>query len=141
MDGMARNKSKIVLKNVRRKYFIFIQLISCIQDIKLNNCERKKRWEWEKIQAKLYKLSIKSLTLNQIQDVGSIFIEQTKNILISFFAAKYVIYGEMTLGMMMSTQYIIGQMNAPLLSFISFFQKRIVVPKTQIPSCNLLRDS
>lgn len=99
-----------------------IQLISCIQDIKLNNCERKKRWEWEKIQAKLYKLSIKSLTLNQIQDVGSIFIEQTKNILISFFAAKYVIYGEMTLGMMMSTQYIIGQMNAPLLSFISFFQ-------------------
>ena len=100
-----------------------VQLISGMQDIKLNNCEKQKRWEWERIQAKLFKVNIKSLTLEQVQEVGGTFIDQTKNIIISFLAANAVIKGEMTLGMMMAMQYIIGQLNAPILQMISFVQE------------------
>lgn len=99
-----------------------VQFIGGMQDIKLNNCEKQKRWDWERIQAKLFKISVKSLSLGQAQEVGSIFIDQTKNILISFLAAKSVIDGNMTLGMMMALQYIMGQINAPLSQFISFVQ-------------------
>ena len=99
-----------------------VQLISGMQDIKLNNCEKQKRWSWENIQANLFKVSVKSLTLGQTQEVGSTFIDQTKNILISFIAAKSVIDGDMSLGMMMALQYIMGQINAPISQFISFVQ-------------------
>lgn len=99
-----------------------VQLINGMQDIKLNNCEKQKRWEWERIQAKLFKVSIKSLTLGQTQEVGGTFIDQTKNVIISFLAASAVIDGEMTLGMMMAMQYIIGQLNAPISQFIGFVQ-------------------
>lgn len=99
-----------------------VQLINGMQDIKLNNCEKQKRWEWERIQAKLYKISIKNLTLGQSQEIGGIFIDQTKNVIISFLAAKAVITGNMTLGMMVALQYIIGQLNAPLSQFIQFVQ-------------------
>lgn len=97
-----------------------VQLIGGMQDIKLNNCERQKRWEWERIQAKLFKISIKGLSLSQTQQIGGTFIDQTKNILISFLAAKSVIDGNMTLGMMTALTYIIGQLNAPVSQFISF---------------------
>lgn len=100
-----------------------VQLISGMQDIKLNNCEKQKRWAWESIQAKLYKISIKGLTLGQTQQVGGLFIDQTKNVVISFLAAQAVISGSMTLGMMMALQYIIGQLNAPLSQFIGFVQE------------------
>lgn len=99
-----------------------VQIISGMQDIKLNGCERQKRWDWENIQAKLFKVSVKSLSLGQVQEVGSTFIDQTKNILISFIAAKSVIDGNMTLGMMMALQYIMGQINAPIAQFIGFAQ-------------------
>ncbi len=99
-----------------------VQLIGGMQDIKLNNCEKQKRWEWERIQAKLFKVSVKSLSLGQAQEVGSTFIDQTKNILISFMAAKSVIDGDMTIGMMMALQYIMGQINAPITQFITFVQ-------------------
>lgn len=99
-----------------------VQMIGGMQDIKLNNCERQKRWAWENIQAKLFKVSVKSLSLGQVQEVGSTFIDQTKNILISFIAAKSVINGNMTLGMMMALQYIMGQINAPISQFIGFAQ-------------------
>ncbi len=99
-----------------------VQLVNGMQEIKLNNCERQKRWEWERIQARLFKVSVKGLILNQNQQIGSIFIDQAKNILISFLAAKAVIQGDMTLGMMMAMQYIIGQLNAPIQQFISFTQ-------------------
>jgi ATP-binding cassette subfamily B protein len=91
-----------------------------MQEIKLNGCEKQKRWYWEKSQAKLYGISIKSLTINQIQEVGGTFIDQIKNVIISFIAANAVINGSMTLGMMMALQYIIGQLNAPIKQFISF---------------------
>lgn len=97
-----------------------VQLISGMQEIKLNNCEKQKRWQWERIQVKLFKVKIKNLVLDQNQQLGSTFIEQTKNIFISFLSAKAVIDGDMTLGMMMAVQYIIGQLNAPIQQFIGF---------------------
>ncbi len=99
-----------------------VQLICGMQDIKLNGCEKQKRWDWENIQAKMFKVNVKSLSLGQVQEVGSTFIDQTKNILISFIAAKSVIDGNMTLGMMMALQYIMGQINAPIAQFIGFAQ-------------------
>ena len=99
-----------------------VQLVGGMQDIKLNGCERQKRWDWEKIQAGLFKINVKNLSLGQIQEIGSMFIDQTKNILISFMAAKSVVDGNMTLGMMMALQYILGQMNAPVSQFIIFVQ-------------------
>ena len=99
-----------------------IQLIQGMQEIKLNNCERQKRWEWEHIQVKLFKISVNGLTLGQIQQVGSVFFTQTTSILISFIAAKAVVEGQMTLGMMMSLTYIIGQVAMPIGEFIGFAQ-------------------
>ncbi len=98
------------------------QMITGMQEIKLNNCEQQKRWEWERIQAKLFHISVKGLVLSQYQQSGAFFINETKNIVISFFAAQAVITGNMTLGMMMAVQYIIGQLNAPITQFISFIQ-------------------
>lgn len=99
-----------------------VQLINGMQEIKLSNCERQKRWDWERIQAKLFKISIKSMSLGQAQQVGGLFIDQTKNVMVSFLAAKAVVDGDMTLGMMMAMQYILGQLNAPISQFIGFIQ-------------------
>ncbi len=98
------------------------QLITGMQEIKLNSCEKQKRWEWERIQANLFRVSIKGLMLQQNQQAGSVFINQAKNILISFISAKAVIEGNLTLGMMMAVQYIIGQLNGPINEFIGFIQ-------------------
>lgn len=99
-----------------------IELITGMQEIKLNNCEKQKRWEWERIQARLFKVNIRRLTLSQTQTIGSSFINQLKNILISFLAAKLVIDGHITLGAMFAVSYIIGQMNAPLTNLMEFIQ-------------------
>ena len=96
------------------------QLVTGMQEIKLNNCETEKRWEWERIQVKLFKISIKGLALGQYQQLGSVFFNQTTNILISFLAARAVVSGEMTLGMMMSLTYIVGQLTSPIEQFIDF---------------------
>lgn len=106
-DQRSRNQSSL------------IQLINGIQEIKLHNNEKQRRWEWERIQAKLFKVNIKGLTLDQYQEAGSSFINELKNIIITFFSAYYVIQGEITLGMMIAIQYIIGQLNSPLLQFIN----------------------
>nr|WP_298994784.1 peptidase domain-containing ABC transporter [uncultured Allomuricauda sp.] len=98
------------------------QLISGMQEIKLNGSERRRRWEWEAIQVKLFKVSLKSLALTQTQNVGGRFFNELKNILITFVAAKAVIDGSLTLGMMLSVQYIIGQLNLPINNFITFIQ-------------------
>ncbi len=97
-----------------------IQLINGMPEIKLNGCEKQKRWKWEHIQAKLFKVNIKSLALNQYQQAGTLFINELKNIMITFFSAKAVIDGDMTLGMMLATQYIVGQLNAPINQLINF---------------------
>ncbi len=98
------------------------QLITGMQEIKLNNCENQKRWEWENIQTRLFKTSIKGLKLSQYQQTGAFFINETKNILISFFSAKAVITGDMTLGMMMAVSYIMGHLNSPINQMIGFIQ-------------------
>lgn len=98
------------------------QLISGIQEIKLNNREKQERWKWERIQIKLFKISIKGLALGQYQQSGSIFFNQITSLLISFVAAKSVVDGNITLGMMMSISYIIGQLSAPIGQLIGFIQ-------------------
>jgi ATP-binding cassette subfamily B protein len=90
------------------------QLIHGMQEIKLQNAERRKRWEWEDIQADIFKINISALSLEQKQEAGNIFINETKNVIITFIAALSVINGEMTLGMMLATQYIIGQLTLPI---------------------------
>jgi ATP-binding cassette subfamily B protein len=99
-----------------------IQLITGMQEIKLNNCERNKRWEWERIQAKLFKIGIKGLMLGQYQQGGGVLINGIKNVTITFYTAKAVIDGQLTLGMMLAIQYIIGQLNSPLDQVIGFMQ-------------------
>ncbi|OFX41326.1 MAG: ABC transporter ATP-binding protein [Bacteroidetes bacterium GWA2_32_17] len=98
------------------------QLITGMQEIKLNNCEKQKRWRWERIQANLFKINIKGLALGQYQQLGSLFLSQTTTIFISFLAARAVIHGEITLGMMMAVTYIVGQVSAPIDQMIGFIQ-------------------
>ncbi|RHJ81515.1 peptidase domain-containing ABC transporter [Parabacteroides sp. AM08-6] len=107
-EKAARNQSSI------------IQLISGAEEIKLNGCERKVRWKWENIQAELFDVSIKGLTVSQIQSIGAFFISNALNIGMSVFSAYLVIKGEITLGMMMSLSYILGQLKGPVENFIGF---------------------
>ncbi|NOQ70388.1 MAG: ATP-binding cassette domain-containing protein [Crocinitomix sp.] len=97
-----------------------MELINGMQEIKLHNAEKQKRWSWEFLQARLFKISMKSLALEQTQSIGSNFINEIKNIFISIFSAKLVIDGQITLGMMMSISYIIGQLNSPIQQLIGF---------------------
>ncbi len=97
-----------------------IQLVNGMQEIKLHNAQRQKRWAWERIQAKLFRVNVEYLATDQVQRAGAAFINEGKNILISVLAAKAVIDGQMTLGMMLAVQYIIGHMNAPLESLVQF---------------------
>jgi len=104
----AENQSKLV------------QLVGGMQEIKLSACEQQKRWEWECIQARLFEVSVRSLALKQYQDSGAVFINQTKNVIITALVAGLVVRGEMTLGMMLAVQYIIGQLNSPVDQLIGF---------------------
>lgn len=106
----AKNQSSIV------------QLIGGMQEIKLNNCELQKRWEWEHIQARLFKLNVKSLALSQYQQGGATFINEGKNILITFLSAEAVINGNLTLGAMVAVQYIVGQLSSPIEQMLTFIQ-------------------
>ena len=96
------------------------QFITTIQEIKLQDCEQRRRWEWEDVQADLFQVQMKSLKLQQTQEAGSIFINEIKNVVITAMAATAVIDGSMTLGMMLAVQYIIGQLNAPVEQFMGF---------------------
>ncbi|MCK9320990.1 MAG: peptidase domain-containing ABC transporter [Bacteroidales bacterium] len=99
-----------------------IQIITGMQEIKLNNCEKQKRWGWERLQILQFKISMKSLALGQYQQLGSLFLSQSTSIFVSFLAARAVIQGEMTLGMMMAVSYIIGQISSPINQMIGFIQ-------------------
>ncbi len=96
------------------------QFVTSMQEIKLQNCERRRRWEWEDTQAELFTVEMKSLKLQQTQEAGSIFINEIKNILITVFAATAVIHGEITLGAMLAIQYIVGQLNSPVAQLMAF---------------------
>ena len=103
-------------KNQNKTY----QLITSMQEIKLQDCERRRRWEWEDTQADLFTVQMKVLKLQQTQEAGSIFINEVKNILITVLAATAVINGQLTLGAMLAVQYIIGQLNSPVHQLMSF---------------------
>jgi len=107
---------------ISREQSKVIELINGMQEIKLHNAERQMRWNWEFTQARLFKVSIKNLTLEQTQTVGSSFINELTNILITVLAAKLVIDGNLTLGMMIAITYIIGQLNGPVLQLIDFLR-------------------
>lgn len=107
-EQMAENQSAL------------IQLINGMQEIKLHNAERQKRWAWERIQARLFRVNVQYLATDQLQRAGAAFINEGKNIIISVVAAQAVIKGEMSLGMMLAVQYIIGHMNAPLEALVQF---------------------
>jgi len=100
-----------------------IELINGMQEIKLHNAEKQKRWGWEFVQARLFKVSIEGLALEQYQGVGSNFINELKNIIITFLSAKLVIDGEITLGMMLAISYIVGQLNSPIAQLINFIRE------------------
>lgn len=97
------------------------EFITSMQEIKLQNCEQRRRWEWEDIQADLFGVQMKSLKLQQTQEAGSVFINELKNIVITVVAATAVIHGQLTLGMMLAVQYIIGQLNSPVEQLMGFF--------------------
>ena len=99
---------------------VVYQLITGMQKIKLQGCEQRKRWEWEDVQADLFDVNMQSLNLRQNQEAGGIFINELKNILVTVLAATAVINGSLTLGMMLSIQYIIGQLNSPVEQLMSF---------------------
>ena len=99
-----------------------VQLVTGMQEIKLNNCEKQQRWRWERIQIKLFKISIQGVALGQYQQAGSVFLSRTTSLLVSYLSAKAVVNGEITLGMMMSISYIIGQLSGPIGQVIGFSQ-------------------
>ena len=99
-----------------------IEIINGMQDIKLHNAEKQKRWEWQEIQARLFKLNLKFVSLEQYQRLGARLINNIKNIIITVVAARAVISGDLTLGQLIAIQYIIGELNAPLNSAIDFIQ-------------------
>ncbi|RZK52461.1 MAG: ATP-binding cassette domain-containing protein, partial [Pedobacter sp.] len=112
-----------MFSQVSQEQSMVIELINGMQEIKMHNAEKQKRWGWEFLQVKLFKIKIKALSLEQWQSVGGGFINQIKDILVSFLAAKLVLDGSLTLGMMLSVQYIIGQLNSPLLQLIDFIKE------------------
>jgi len=105
---------------ISRNQSYWVETVGAIQDIKINNYEKQKRWKWENIQAKLYKVNLRVLNVTNAQNLGAQFIQSIKNLLVTFYCAKAVIGGEITFGVMISTQFIIGMLNAPLTQFIGF---------------------
>ena len=100
-----------------------IELINGMQEIKLHNAEQQKRWSWEYVQARIYNVAMSSLRLEQYQTVGSGFINEFKNILITIISAKLVVEGEITLGMMLAISYVVGQLNGPISQIIDFIKE------------------
>lgn len=99
-----------------------LQLVQGMQEIRLNNAEQRKRWEWEDIQARIFKLNFRNLNYGQWQSAGALFINQGKDIIISFMVAQLVVQGQLTFGAMIAIQYIIGQLSGPVLQFIGLSQ-------------------
>ena len=118
-----RNLDYKMFSQVSQEQSKVIELINGMQEIKLQNAEKQKRWSWEYLQARLFKVSIEGLALEQYQSVGSEFINELKNILITVLSAKLVIDGEITLGMMLAISYIVGQLNSPILQLIEFVRE------------------
>ena len=100
-----------------------IELINGMQEIKLNNAERRKRWTWENIQVKLYKLDLKDLSISQYQIHGTDFINEIKNMVITVMAANLVIDGKITLGMLLAIMFMLGQLNLSVRLLLQFIRE------------------
>ncbi len=100
-----------------------IQLVQSLPELKLNNAEVRKRWDWENLQVKEFKLNVRGLSIQQYQQSGAMIINEGKNIIVTFLAATAVVHGQMTLGAMMAMQYIIGQLNSPIEQLVQFVQQ------------------
>ena len=105
---------------ISRNQSYWVETVSAIQDIKIYNYERARRWKWEEIQAGLYHVNKRVLTVTNMQNLGAQFIDSMKNMAIVFFCATAVINGNITFGVMISTQFILGMLNGPLVQFINF---------------------
>lgn len=114
--------NKMFAQNVATQSNVY-ELIYGMQEIKLNGCEEQKRWAWEKIQIKIYELLERGLALSQYQTSGALIINQIKNAIITAFVATYTINGEMTIGMLIAIQFIIGQLNSPIEQLVTFLRK------------------
>jgi ATP-binding cassette subfamily B protein len=101
---------------------VSLQLVQGMQELKLNSAEHLKRWEWENVQASIFKLSFKSLSYSQLQEAGALFINEGKNVVITFMVAQMVVQGQLTFGAMLAIQYIVGQLNSPIEQLIGFMQ-------------------
>lgn len=121
--GFMRLRKKLdweYFELVSKNQSYWVETINSIQDIKINNYEKPKRWKWENIQARLYKVNVRSMNINNIQNMGAQFIDNVKNLAITFYCAVAVIRGDMTFGVMISTQFMIGMLNGPVVQFIQF---------------------
>lgn len=129
-----------------------MQLVQSVPELKLNNATLRKRWAWERLQISEFVLNMKSLALEQYQQSGATFLNEGKNIFITFLAATAVVKGEMTLGTMLAIQYILGQLNSPAEQIIGFLQRyqdaklsldRLneinIIPDEEQPEANLLK--
>jgi ATP-binding cassette subfamily B protein len=99
-----------------------LQLVQGMQELKLNSAEHIKRWEWENVQASIFKLGFRNLSYSQLQQAGALFINEGKNMVITFLVAQMVVQGQLTMGAMLAIQYIIGQLNGPVEQFVGFVQ-------------------
>lgn len=115
-----RKLDYLYFEKAGRNRNVTYQLITGMQEIKLQGCEQRKRWEWEDAQAELFEVNVKRLDLQQVQQAGSVVINELKNVLITVFAASAVIHGQITLGVMLAIQYIIGQLNGPVEQLVQF---------------------
>lgn len=125
VNGFMRKRRELDLRRFSKQsenQSKLIQLINGIEEIKINNAEKQKRWEWEEIQASLFKVNLRSLSLHQYQQAGAVLINEVKNILITFIAATAVVNNSMTLGMMLAVSYILGQLNGPIERTVMFLR-------------------
>lgn len=121
-----KNKRKVLdykrFLQVSQNQSLIIHLIRGMQEIKLNNCEDFKLTNWANKQMQIYEINMQGVKLLQVQNIGGLVIDQIKNLIITFFCAKYVISGSITMGMMVAISYVLGQLNGPLYQFSSFIQ-------------------
>jgi ATP-binding cassette, subfamily B, bacterial len=120
--GLRRKVNYRIYEASSRENNMTLQMVQGMQEIRLQNIEQEKRWEWEGLKAAIFKLNFNNLSYVQIQQTGAVLINQSKDLLLTFLVAKLVIQGQLTLGAMLAVQYIIGQLSGPVEQFIGFVQ-------------------
>lgn len=120
--GLRRKVNYRIYEASSRENNMTLQMVQGMQEIRLQNIEQEKRWEWEGLKSAIFQLNFSNLSYVQIQQTGAVMINQSKDVLLTFLVAKLVIQGQLTLGAMLAVQYIIGQLTGPVEQFIGFVQ-------------------